>query len=272
MADWGVFDGAQRVDAYGAATGTSEGTTITVPGSTNTKGSYTQLTSSTSADAVGLVVSGRISGSAALSVLIDIAVGGSGSEQVIIADMVGVRLPSANSGWAPFFIPISIPAGTRISARYQTTSTSSTLTMSVQAVAATTNYGMVYPRVASYGGNTSTSKGVVVDPGTSANTKGSYVEITSATSFKSSNCVIIPISETAALEASWLFDIAIGGSGSEQVIASNIQMFGNSTAGTTTHRLSFPLVIPAGVRVAVRAQCSSTASGRTFQVTMHLSG
>lgn len=119
------FNNASAIDTIGYSNGL--GTGIASGSSNNTFGAFVQLTASTANDYRGLfyaldahVTSSIISGFP--TTLLDIAVGGAGSEQVII--------PSTNVGWEsnaglqgggnpPLigFFPCPIPAGSRLSAR-----------------------------------------------------------------------------------------------------------------------------------------------------------
>lgn len=109
-------EGGAGVDAIGFNAGTTAGTAVT--GGTNAKGSYAQLTASTTRDYIGLFGLLDVQGVASPSnnqMLMDVAVGASGSEKVIIPDSLLTKWVSGN-GYIPF-VPIKIPAGTRLSAR-----------------------------------------------------------------------------------------------------------------------------------------------------------
>lgn len=109
--------------AVGADTATSRGVTVTVPGATNTKGAWTQITAATDQpfQALGLALQGA--GSAALpdaDVLVDIGIGASGSETAIIKNVAFFTASfEAVIEVTDLFWPCSIPKGTRLSCRYQ---------------------------------------------------------------------------------------------------------------------------------------------------------
>lgn len=110
------------VDSIGFVSSTTRGTTIDPGGSTSAKGSFAPLTSSTTADygAIAFVVDSLVGTTeAGYRNNIDIAIGGSGSETVIIADVLNGPFGSGYAGAAPWYGPIAmtIPAGTRLSAR-----------------------------------------------------------------------------------------------------------------------------------------------------------
>jgi hypothetical protein len=245
---------------------------LTAPGSTNTKSAWTQLSASAPFDVAGLWVTVS-AGGANGSALFDIGIGGAGSEQVIVPNVPVRRNGGANFGSGPIVLPVAIPAGTRIAARYQSSATTNTLVVGALLVAAAWNTAQGGNRVAAYGAVTATGVGTVVDPGGSANTKGAWVEVASATDFDSSWLLLSVLPSGTLLSAqSWQVDVAVGASGSEQVVIPDVYIYGSSTVDNQV-RLALPFSIPAGSRIAVRAQCSSTTTpGREREVVVHLIG
>jgi hypothetical protein len=115
-----------QVDTYGFNTGSNLGTTVDAGSTMNSKGAYSQITGSTAADISGFTIcfddqnnSGGSSGG--ITYLIDIAAGASGSEVVIVPNLFMAANMATNSAllWPAVtpFLPIQIPAGSRISAR-----------------------------------------------------------------------------------------------------------------------------------------------------------
>jgi hypothetical protein len=108
----------------------SRATVVTSSGSANTKGSWTQLiaAASVTAPVIGISVSiaNNLTTATAVRSFFDIGVGGSGSEQVLISNIsfIGPSNAPNQPGPAEVFIPVRIPAGTRISCRHASTSTS----------------------------------------------------------------------------------------------------------------------------------------------------
>jgi hypothetical protein len=121
------------IDTYGFNSATILGTSVD-PGSTaNTKGAYSQIVSSTVADIGGIFVvfdaQNTASGSSGNTYsLIDIAVGPSGSEVVIIPNIVLSVFTAGTAtqfgGFLPY-MPIQIQAGSRISVRSQSSTNAS---------------------------------------------------------------------------------------------------------------------------------------------------
>lgn len=110
------------------------------------------------------------------------------------------------------------------------------------------------------GAVTASSVGTLV-PGHTANTKGSYTQIVAATS---SDCHAIVISLLCALTsytATNLVDIAVGASGSEQIIIPDILVCSDQWDAYNGANLLLPVEIPAGSRIAARCAGSSTSQG-----------
>jgi hypothetical protein len=110
---------------YGASTATSNGVALTDGGVANVKNSWTQITSSTTRPIRWLVpVLGGTPANTNFVVdncLVDIGIGGAGSEAVLLPNLpvsnsAGEDLRSMSS---PYPIAVNVPAGTRLSARFQ---------------------------------------------------------------------------------------------------------------------------------------------------------
>lgn len=107
---------------YQVNTGTSGGLVLTAPGSLNTKGAWAQLVASTAADLAALAIGfqgATVATNANGGLLIDIGIGGAGSEAVLISDIY--LDVSSNEGLAPrspVVYGVEVPAGSRLSARY----------------------------------------------------------------------------------------------------------------------------------------------------------
>jgi hypothetical protein len=129
-----------KIIAIGADTANTYGTTITASGSTNTKGSYTELTSSTSKAIKGFFIT--FHGQNALTratgfYLVDIAIGAASSEVDIVKNHPNAIRGEDSTSPRPYisqFFPIPIPAGTRLSARLQSNVASATLGVIIHAL------------------------------------------------------------------------------------------------------------------------------------------
>lgn len=259
-----------RVDNVGALTASSEQTQL--PGHTvNTKGSWVQISASTPIDAHEVmfsVVNGVVG--TTTSTLVDFGVGGAGSEQVIVPDWLITWDQWNGKDIANVILPVRIPGGSRLAARFQATDSAVDLRVAAQLI----NRGFdAYPgrKVVSYGTASGTSRGTDIDPGASANTKGSWVQLVASTNEDLKGIVLCvgnqDLTKTSTCTA--LLDIGVGGAGSEQVVVSNYHL-GVDTNNEQFQPIVSPLIpinIPAGSRIAARAQCSiTTATVRKFDL------
>ncbi len=236
-------------------------TAITAAGSTHTKGAYTALVSSLAADVNGFFLTINVVNSTSRAFLLDIATGGAGSETDIIANLpfqVGGDVTGAN---CQIYVPYPLPSGTRVSARVQSTTASATISIALLTVSGGVSGLLTSVAAATYGANTGTTRGTQVDPGASANTKGSYVELTSATSTVNNiRWLLVMLGaqmNTAQSAANWALDIATGAAAAEVVAVPDL-VFSSGTVFDALLPTCYcvPVDIPTGTRISARAKCS----------------
>lgn len=266
MAEWGTQGGGQAFESAGAVAASSAGTTVAASASANTKGAWVEITAATARDAQALLV--ELSAVGAMAGLVDVAVGASGSEVVIVANLIIQRRQTA--GLSVLF-PIPIPAGTRLALRLQSTVGSASITAKVLLVA----QGIVSPPplglVTTYGAATADSGGTTVDPGGTANTDSAWTELSSGVN--PCRWLLLSFTEVSALfglsiAATWLVDVAVGAGGSEVELVADLLISGNPEGDMFyPSPLLLPLTLPAGARLSVRARCTNTdASDRRLDV------
>lgn len=114
-----------RVTDYGTNTADSGGVSVDPGAVANTKGAWSQITASTTHPMRALIIGVGNMANSGRSVntdwLLDIGMGGSGSETVIVADQQ-IECSTTDDLVSPTFIgpiPCNIPAGTRLAARSQ---------------------------------------------------------------------------------------------------------------------------------------------------------
>lgn len=272
MSNW-PLSGGGRYETFGADSSTSIGVTPPEAGSNHTKGAYAELIASTSFDYSGVTVWGKMT-VLNRTHLFDISIGGSGAEEVIIPNLffdtydLGILIRHD--------FPVVIPAGSRISCREQhNTSTANVNCFGIgfQAGFASDEY-VGHSRVYSFGADESDTTGVQIDPGGSANTKGSWTEVVASISADISyiGVGIGQRKNNALADAGFLVDIAIGDSGSEQIILPDLGIGANGASDTRSPFSlgPFPLTIPSGTRIAARAQSSITdAVDRLFDIVLY---
>lgn len=121
---WNPPETGARATTYGALTAASAGTDMALPAAVNTKGAWTEIAATTSAPIRWLVplVVGNSTDTAWVANhrgLIDIGVGGSGAEQVIVPNIGFGAFNNEAILHFPVTVPVRVPAGTRLTARYQ---------------------------------------------------------------------------------------------------------------------------------------------------------
>ena len=240
-------------------TTSSRGTQLSL--GTNTPGSWTQISSSTPYDACWIELMIASATNTNQPGFVDLGIGGSGSEKVICSNL---GASPAASICTHFSFPMVIPAGTRVSARGQGAgggSNNAFTSLILFDAAMTMVEGAA--GVDSMGFVSASSKGTAVTPSTTANTKGSYAELTSATARDYIGLMVYWDAGFTGMSTSHhLMDIAIGGSGSEINIIPNLLM---ATFATTPYTIwppaspFFPISIPAGTRIAARMQSSASS-------------
>jgi hypothetical protein len=255
VGDWPTLsDGALFAD-IGTTLASSAYKYITA-GQSNVKGSWIELISSTSQKVDGFWFSMELGGASGCY-LIDIGIGAADYEIPILTDLFYSR----NGAQCCSYFPLPIPAGTRVSARAQYYTTG----------AAGVNVGIllqsvgflpspVLSRCITYGADEATTLGVAVDAGAVAHTKGAWTEIIASTTNP-----IKMLFAINGMDHGWggyyryLFDIGIGSEDSEIVVVPN-RYFKNPNTGHFNPNVfgPFPVNIPAGSRLAVRMQASTT--------------
>ena len=126
-----MASGLSRVVTLGADTTDSGGTTIDPGATLNTKGAWVQMTASLSIPirALAIGIGNRANGvSTSANFLIDIGIGGAGSETVLISN-IHLREDAGADVVAPNrlpLIPVAIPAGARIAVRAASSITDAT--------------------------------------------------------------------------------------------------------------------------------------------------
>lgn len=249
------------VESFGAVTGTSTGTAITTA-------SIAQLAAATNFDYDAININ-AVGANITADTSIDIYLGASGSEYALI-DKLRLTKASSNPQGLSALLPLAVPRGSRISAK----AFGGTLNTIIQGIGFGTVGDRGYKRAVSMG--ITSNFGVTVDPGGTANTLSSWVQIT-ASAPNNFNALMVAIGNgqrsVASNTASWLVDIAIGAAGSEQVIIKQLfaMSMGNTTFFITPNFFGpFPCNIPAGTRIAARAQCNTNgATSRQIDVSLY---
>lgn len=269
MAWWPLSQSSAIVQQPVDSDATWHDTMVTASATAHTKGSWVEAIASVDGVTTALLVVVMVntnSGGSDTSTLLDIGIGGAGSEVVVVAD-VQVGAKSFQSAW---LLPVSIPSGSRIALRSQSAVSSKTVQIQVLPMYGAGRFG---PRPAgrcvTYGANASTSDGVVVTPGGSG--FGSWVEVSSSTSDRISmiGVSIGPATRTAMYARPFLIEIGVGGAGSEVAVAAFGGHFGSSeTADVGLSVMPVAQSIPAGSRISARI-ASDNSTANTAGVIVH---
>lgn len=237
-----------RVENFGAvSSGASTGTSLS-------SGTITQIAAATNFDYDALLVTVISNTSSVFT--IDVLLGSSGNEYVVAETLYVVK--SGTEEGSSFLLPLAIPRGSRICLRSNGAASN--------AVIHGISYGRLgprgYSRIRAMG--VSSNKGTAVDPGTTANTLSSWVQITASAPGNFDG--LMPIignnnRSSSAAGNSWLVDIGLGSP--QQIIIPRLLLgSGSSTQLLTLPNVLpiFPVQIPTGSALYARAQSNATSS------------
>lgn len=267
--------GSDRWEAQGVVAASSRFTSVSNGGTANTKGSWVQLDASTTFDVDAVLVHLQADAlSVIYSSLVDIGIGAAASEQVIVPDIQFSSDQWCGRAASPILLPCKIPAGSRIAARHACSDANIGIFIGVHLI--NTGMAAMYPpggKIVNYGATAADSGGIGIDPGATANTKGSWTQITASTNEDLRGVVIMIGNQNISkgVDAVALIDIGIGAAASEQIIIPDYAIGSDPNAELYLPLFSpiLPCHIPAGSRIAARAQNSITTAGsRAFDVSI----
>ena len=250
--------------ACGVTTSYGNGTVLTPNATAHTKGSWAQVIASTTAQARMVLVrlNANPTDTTSLSYLVDIGTGASSSEVVLIPNLVNAPGAQWADGICNYMLPLVIPAGTRIAARAQCVGASgATMPVTVTIFDADPAQVPYATGVDALGVSTATTLGQAITQGVS-NAKGSWAQITASTSRDYIGFVVSADGQNTGGTYNYsLVDIGVGAAGSEQIIVPDWGCKNN--AGTIFNGVSpfFPIRIPTGSRIAVRAASGGNPAG-----------
>ena len=237
-------------------------------GTANGKGSYAQIVASTgfAYDALSFQLNGSSGSGGGQTYLVDIAVGGAGSESVIVPNVLldcarGTGMTDVN-----IWLPCAVPAGSRLAVRCQETGGAGTRQVTAEVNGRAGGWNMpasMGSLATNYGANTGTTNGVLIDQGASANAFGSWIQMTASTS-RDHNCIVMVMGtdqQISGLGGWYFFQLAVGGSGSEQVVAEFQSSSNTNDTRLQTNVHTYFGYVPAGTRLSMRAKCNAAAAG-----------
>ena len=234
---------------YPGATVYPIGTPITASASANTMGAWTQLVASTTNDASWALVTIISNYTYYDNVAVNIGVGSSGNEIVLVPYLVCPYY--WNGGQGPTFkysFPLSIPAGTRISAQAQGSGGGENVQVSITLFDAAFTQMEGAAGVDAIGFNAASTIGTPITPGNAA--QGAFTQIIGSTSrdyiglFGAFDNTL-----SGSQSGNYEVDVAIGPSGLEQIIIPGF-LFDIAQSRIEDGMPFFPIPIPAGTRIA----------------------
>lgn len=253
----------------GANTATSQKGVTTGSGTANTKGTWSQVGAATTTyptKFLGIQLGGF--GAAGPIFLVDIGVGTTGNEVVIVPNLIGGSQGNQQNTWTYIF-PCDIPAGTQINARCQCQNGAQDIGVQVFLGHMGMFPGLVGSFVKDYGTATTNSSATTVTSGT-ANTKGTYAELVASTTYPIKAIVLAQCFHTTYVTLRLgAVDLAVGAIGVEQIIVPDYQYTMDATSDVRRMPNLFrpiPVNIPAGTRLSMRSQDTSASSATRWAV------
>lgn len=253
----------------------SEGTTITASGTTHTKGSYTQLVASTADDTYAITVLINNVGVASTNarMLVDIAIGGAGSEVVLLPDLMAGNAgvwANAMGGGVMYHFNVGIAEGTRIAARCQASTASDTCGVVVWLHQGNGIPGeWVGSRVTAYGVDSANSSGVAHTPGsTSAYATATQIASSTANPIRQMQIGIDMGTDTTGTNMRGLVRVGLGAT--PNYVVQHLPFAESTTVESMDNRMTnFVLApqrfnIPAASDLRLSAMVSGTGEARRW--------
>lgn len=255
------------IESNTATPSSTPGTAVTANTPAGTKtATPVQLIASTAKEAAWVVVALINNNTAATitNVIVDIMIGGAGSETVLIPDLLVGSQPSITTNYAPHYyvFPIRVPAGSRLSCR-----SASGPAASVACRVQIWLYGK-NPKVPSWTGSkvtaygiTSPARGVSVTPGVSA-AEGAWTEIVASTTADHEYIVPGIGMPQLTVVVSQVYALDIGYGAAAEVLLGGDIVFMTDTNERVHGGLCLPFyaALPSGSRLVARlSQHAATA-------------
>lgn len=258
----------------GATANAVLGTNVPTGAASNTKGTITELISSTSFDSYLMQITAADYGTSVTASpgCLDIMVGGSGSEIVLIENLLmgacgGIDIQVR--GPKHWLFPLYVPAGTRISARAAGSRLSTNVKVSVYLWGGTGYPPFKVGTVVDTYGIGTVPNGVTITQGASG-AEGSWKQITSS-STRNHFCIVpsFQFNDSSLIDAFLQLDVGIGAAASEQQLGHS---FHYSQGSVDCMDGPYPLLplfsdIPSGTRLAMRV--SSSGATQTANGALH---
>lgn len=245
-------------------------------GGNHVKGAYVELVASTPWDSSRFWFHMQSHSSSIRAWLTDFSKGAAAAETVVVANMsTNSSDGNASNGHdgpcdADFECYADIAAGTRLAFRGQSDTASTAVTIFCKVMIEDRALNSRVNPVTYATNSSGASWGTTIDAGAVANTKGSYTELTAATS-QDHDAWMINVANRANLAPTacyWNLDIATGAIAAEVIIFPDLMLRAITVQETIcplTRTLRF--TVASGTRLSARTACTTTDSfDRTFDM------
>lgn len=243
------------------------GTTVSNPaGAANTKNTtWTQLIASTSFDSQLVVVTLANASATATdtSTLLDIGIGASTAETVIIPDLLAGQTTSSNLTPRSYIFPLRIPSGSRVSARSQSVRTTGNNVVLIQLWGGPRDPDRWWAgsTVTAYGINTADSGGTAVTAGNTGAETATPVAI--GTTSADHECIVAGVAgnNTAFNGLTYHWDVGIDVASTSWLIRDALMMQTDTSERITPSGVWMPIFahVPSGSVLVMGGECSGTA-------------
>jgi hypothetical protein len=266
MSDFPLIAGTESLAVGRNTSSASQGIAVT-SGAANTKGSYAQLIATTTQRMDGFWF--HWMSITNTDGLVDVAIGASGSEALVVENMAIASANACDSVW----VPLEIPKGVRVAVRWQAVTASSTIHVGLSALLGGFRTPRAFQRAATFGANTATSRGVSVDAGGTANTFGAWTEIVAATAFPL-RALYVGHQRTGDFTqiVQVLLDIGYGAAGGEITLIHQLMGYNDGTDNRKTPTGTHPVHVPAGSRLVARLRADNNANNANRRASVSLIG
>jgi hypothetical protein len=252
---------------------------VTIPcGGSKSKASWSEQITSTPEDYYGLMIQERVMSWSGYIWNFDIGIGTSGSEKILIEEFMTPMISASGrySCGYTFLLPFFIPAGSNLHVRGRTSySSQQNYYINLHGVADNSFGHNVYAQSQWMNVDASNVKGRSIDPGATPDTWSSWVDVLDGPLAIDAKYLLIyqGSNDSARSTSSWRTQLAVGGSGSEQVIAEWTCYCHSSSDFMGNPYLWFPVQIPANTTLRNRSMCSiGTGGDRVINVAYYFFG
>lgn len=247
-------------------------------GANAAKTSWAQLVTSTPENYFGLVFQFHVPSWSGFQYSFDLGIGVSGSEKVLIEEVMTPLIAAAGLYSVGFnmLLPFFIPAGSNLHSRGRTSRTSNTQIWGGLTGIADNSFGRnVYAQSQWMNVNTTVPSANQIDCGATPNTWTAWADLTDGPLAIDAKYLMLfkGCNDTTRTTANWRTQLAIGGSGSEQVIADTQTYTHSSSDYMSAPYLYLPVQIPSGTTLRHRAMCNiGTATDRIINLAYYFFG